>query len=391
MGHQKQPIRLTIAIGSLDRGGTERHLLQVLPRLLKYGLAVEVFCFSHRGVLAGDFERLGVQVRGLEKRPSYIFGSPSLIVFLAAAIRFAAYLLRHRPHIVHFFLPVSYIFGTPVAIVTRCYIRIMSRRNQNNYQRNSVWIRFIEQAWHRRMSAVLGNSKNVVAQLAEEGVDSSRLNLIYNGIDFSPFHNALPSGPARKRLGLSEDALVFVIVANLIRYKGHADLLHALARIKGQLPQNWVLLCAGRDDGVGPELQNMVQDLGLTGRIHWMGSVEDIPALLATADIALLTSHEEGFSNAIIEYMATGLPAIVTDVGGNAEAIAHNEVGLVVPSRDPVALSEAILRLAHDPALRRRFGLAAQALAQSRYSLEACVENYMALYRRLLKAHGIDV
>lgn len=383
---KQQPIRLTVAIGSLDRGGAERHLLQVLPKLLKYGLAVEVFCFSHRGVLAGDFGRLGVQVGGPEKRP----GGPSLIVFVVAALRFVVYLLRYRPHIVHFFLPVAYIFGTPAAVMTRCYIRIMSRRNQNNYQRNSFWIRFIEQLWHRRMSAVLGNSKNVVAQLAEEGVDSSRLNLIYNGIDFSPFHKELSIGAARSRLGLSEDALVLVIVANLIRYKGHADLLHALARIKGRLPQNWVLLCAGRDDGIGPELQNMVQDLGLTGRVHWMGSVEDIPTLLATADIALLTSHEEGFSNAILEYMATGLPAIVTDVGGNAEAITHNQVGLVVPPHDPAALAEAILRLAQDPALRRQFGAAAKALAHSRYSLDACVDNYIALYRRLLNDHKID-
>lgn len=383
--HKQQPIRLTVAIGSLDRGGAERHLLQVLPKFLKYGLAVEVFCFSHKGVLANDFERLGVQVRGPEERP----GGPSLIVFVVAALRFIAYLLRYRPHIVHFFLPVAYIFGTPAAVMTRCYIRIMSRRNQNNYQRNSFWIRFIEQLWHRRMSAVLGNSKNVVAQLAEEGISSSRLNLIYNGIDFSSFSSELSIG-ARNRLGLSEDALVLVIVANLIRYKGHADLLHALARIKGQLPQNWVLLCAGRDDGIGPELQNMVQDLGLTGHVHWMGSVEDIPTLLATADIALLTSHEEGFSNAILEYMATGLPAIVTDVGGNAEAITHNYAGLVIPPHDPAALSEAILRLVKDPALRRQFGQAAKALAYSRYSLDACVENYIALYRRLMKEHNID-
>lgn len=386
---KQQPVRLTVAIGSLDRGGAERHLLQVLPKFLRYGLEVEVFCFSHRGVLASDFERLGIRVHGPEKRPSYFPGARSLIVFLVSAMRFAAYLLRYRPHIVHFFLPVAYIFGTPAAVLTRCYIRIMSRRNQNYYQRNSFWIKFIEQLWHRRMSAVLGNSRNVVAQLREEGVDASRLNLIYNGTDFSLFHKELASG-ARNRLGLSEDALVLVIVANLIRYKGHADLLHALARIKNRLPENWVLLCAGRDDGIGPQLQNMVQDLGLTGRVHWMGSVEDIPALLATADIALLTSHEEGFSNAILEYMATGLPAIVTDVGGNAEAIAHDQVGLVVPPHDPVALSEAILRLVQNPALRRQFGQAAKELAHSRYSLDACVENYIALYRRLLNEHKID-
>lgn len=386
---KRSPPRLTVVIGSLDRGGTESHLLQVLPRLLSHNFVIEVFCLHHRGALTAEMERRGITVIGPERVSSLL---PKRILYvLFSSVTLFFHLLRSRPDIVHFFLPAAYILGTPAAVISRCRIKIMSRRSQNNYQKQIFGSGFVERLWHRRMSAVLGNSRSVVSQLRDEGVLEKNLHLIYNGADLSALDKNISQEDARGRLGLGSDALVFVIVANLIRYKGHADLLRALARIKDRLPENWVLLCAGRDDGIGPELQNMVQDLGLTGRVHWMGSVEDVPTLLATADIALLTSHEEGFSNAIIEYMATGLPAIVTDVGGNAEAIAHNEVGLVVPPRDPVALSEAILRLAQDPALRHRFGTAAKALARSRYSLEACVENYMALYRRLLRAHGIDV
>lgn len=385
---QKLPVTLTVVIGSLDRGGAESHLLQVLPRLRAYNFAVEVFCMHHRGELAAEMERRGVPVIGPERvsklRPKRIFQ-----VLLRSVVLFL-YLLKRRPGIVHFFLPAAYILGTPASVLSRCRIRIMSRRSQNNYQNHQFWSGYIERHWHRRMSAVLGNSRSVLRQLRQEGVPENKLHLIYNGVDLSAFGQHISKESARIRLGLSREALVFVIVANLIRYKGHADLLHALAQIKETLPENWVLMCAGRDDGIGRSLENLVEELGLTQRVHWLGSVKDIPSLLAAADIALLTSHEEGFSNAIIEYMASGLPTVVTEVGGNAEAVSHEKIGLVVPAKNPTALGEAILRLALDPALRQRYSALAQEIACERYSLEACVASYARLYGEILREHGID-
>lgn len=384
---KKVPAYLTVVIGSLDRGGAEWHLLQVLPRLLAYNFVVEVFCLHHRGELAAEMERRGVIVLGPEKVSSLLPKRILYVLFSGVSLFF--HLLRRRPDIVHFFLPAAYVLGTPAAVMSRCRIRIMSRRSQNNYQQQLVGSGFVERQWHRRMSAVLGNSCSVVSQLRSEGVPEAKLHLIYNGVDLSAFGRNVPRDAARNRLGLSNDVLVFVIVANLIPYKGHADLLLALSRISHLLPGNWVLQCAGRDDGIGSSLQDLVEELGLTQRVHWLGSVKDIPLLLAAADVALLTSHEEGFSNAIIEYMATGLPTVVTDVGGNAEAIQHGETGLVVPAKNPAALADAILKLALDPAKREKMGKAAQHTANQRYSLEACVESYVNLYRKTLRDHGV--
>lgn len=384
---KKAPAYLTVVIGSLDRGGAEWHLLQVLPRLLAYNFVVEVFCLHHRGELAAEMERRGVIVLGPEKVSSLLPKRILYVLFSSVSLFF--HLLRRRPDIVHFFLPAAYVLGTPAAVMSRCRIRIMSRRSQNNYQRQLFGSGFVERQWHRRMSAVLGNSRSVVSQLRSEGVPEAKLHLIYNGVDLSAFGRNVPRDVARNRLGLSRDVLVFVIVANLIPYKGHADLLLALSRISHLLPENWVLQCAGRDDGIGSSLQNLVEELGLTQRVHWLGSVKDIPLLLAAADVALLTSHEEGFSNAIIEYMATGLPTVVTDVGGNAEAIQHGETGFVVPAKNPAALADAILELALDPGKREKMGMAAQDTAKQRYSLEACVESYANLYQKTLRDHGV--
>ncbi|PJI41927.1 glycosyltransferase [Ferrovibrio sp.] len=380
--------RLTVVIGSLDRGGAEWHLLQVLPRLLAHNFTVEVFCLHHRGELASEMERRGVSVFGPE-RVSTLLPKRILYVLFCSFILFF-HLLKRRPDIVHFFLPAAYILGAPAAVLARCRIRIMSRRSQNNYQRDLFGSGFIERQWHRRMSAVLGNSQSVVDQLRDEGVPESKLYLLYNGVDLSSYGSNIPRDAARSRLGLSNDALVFLIVANLIPYKGHADLLRALAMVNDRLPENWVLLCAGRDDGIGSNLQDLVEELGLTQRVHWLGSVKDIPSLLTAGNVALLASHEEGFSNAIIEYMASGLPAIVTDVGGNAEAIEHGKTGFVVPAKDSAGMADAILELALNAARRREMGALARTIAIQRYSLEACVDRYAGLYRKILRAHGMD-
>jgi glycosyltransferase involved in cell wall biosynthesis len=97
----------------------------------------------------------------------------------------------------------------------------------------------------------------------------------------------------------------------------------------------------------------------------------------------LLCSHQEGFSNAVLESMAAGLPAIVTDVGGNAEAVVDGETGLVVPPHAPARLAEAIVRLANDPALCAELGAAARQRVAKHFSFKQCVSHYDGLYRML--------
>ena len=116
-----------------------------------------------------------------------------------------------------------------------------------------------------------------------------------------------------------------------------------------------------------------------------MGSRNDIPDLLSASDIGLLCSHEEGFSNAILEGMAAGLPMVVTDVGGNSEAVVNGKTGVVVPARQPAALGQAILELAKDSKRRKEFGGAGRARVEAEFSLEKSVEGYEEVYGSLLE------
>jgi len=377
--------RILFVIGQLERGGTENHLATIAPPLAARGWRPTVCSLFAGGPLERTLQEKGVQVFSLP--PSRTGnGTRNVVARAVRAGRAASLLLRtikqQRPTIVHFFLPASYIVGAPVAAIARVPIRLMSRRSLNRYQSTRPMSTMAERVMHRGMSAILGNSRAVLDDLMREGVPRERLGLIYNGLDTTRFAGS-HSG-TRAQLGLAPDAVVLGVVANLIRYKGHQDLLEALARASEGLPNNWRLLIIGRDDGIGDDLRRSAATLGIGKHVVFLGARNDVPELLRASDIGLLCSHQEGFANAILEGMAASLPMIVTDAGGNKEAVLDGATGLVVPVRDPVRLSEAILRLAGDAELRTRLGKAGRRRVEEHFTLEACVARYEALYRALL-------
>ncbi len=372
---------------SLDRGGTEKHLAEIAPRLAAGGWPITVYCVLSRGVMADAVAATGVTVIGppISMRGG-VLKIRSIVHLLLAAGKLFHVMATRRPTIVHFYLPGPYLIGGPLSLLTGRPVHVMSRRNQNRYQTRRPLARLIERFLHQKMTAILGNSREVVRELIEtEGCDPERVGLIYNGVDIARFTEPVDRAAVRSSFGIGEARLVLVVVANLFPYKGHADLFRALARVKDRLPQPWVLLCAGRDDGYLETLEDVAYRQGIADQVVFLGSRPDVPAILRSADIGLLCSHEEGFSNAILEGMAAGLPMIVTNVGGNAEAVIHGVTGLVVPSLDPHSLADAIVTIANDREKSLRMGEAAARRARERFSIERCVADYERLYEGLLK------
>ena len=377
---------IVIVALSLDCGGTERHLAEVMPRLAAKGWRVTLFCIAGRGELADKVAAAGVEViapRGAagSRAPTHLSSS----VLVASSASLFAYIMRWRPQIVHTFLPAPYLVGGPIALLTRRPIRIMSRRNQNHYLKKRPFLAGVERRLHRSMTSLLANSQSIVdALIRDEAADPSRVGLIYNGVDLEALTAPVDRQSVRRNLGIGDEDYVAIIVANLISYKGHLDLIDAFGKIRDRLPQRWVLLCVGRDDGLGDELTARAGELGIAANIWLLGSCMHVAELLQSSDVGILSSHEEGFSNAVIEGMAAGLPMIVTDVGGNAEAVRDGIDGLVVKARAPDALAHAILALAADPELARAMGQSGALRAREHFSISGCVQRYDALYRGLL-------
>lgn len=383
--------RILYVIGNLDVGGAERHLVQVLPKLARRGFSLTVYTFSHKGKLAPLLEDAGVEVlepvfvSSLRKLPPVI-RKPLLL--LVSVPSFLFWLVRLRPAFVHFFLPEAYLLGGMCSLPFGGPIRIMSRRSLNRYQLKYPLLALVERWLHSRMDAVLGNSQAVVRELEQEGVSRKRLGLLYNGIDLEPFNHLPSRASIRKSMGIGEQALLMVCVANLIPYKGHADLIRALANICAELPDGWKIAMVGRDTGIGDELNKLAELLGVSEHILWLGERSDVIALYSAADIGVLCSHQEGFSNSVLEGLASTTAMVVTNVGGNAEAVLNGECGIVVPAHDPMALGGAILALAQDKDMRHRMAILGNARVKQKFSIDICIARYSNLYHSMFMEKG---
>jgi glycosyltransferase involved in cell wall biosynthesis len=390
MKYERDEVRRVLyVIGSLERGGAEQHVVQVARKLKARGWVPEFFVFSVGGPLTEHLDSEGIPIFSrsmpawLERLAAFprIKARLSLLLLITSLTRF---LIMRRPLIVHFFLPGSYLIGGLASMLTGTRPRVMSRRSMNNYQKAYPIYARLERFLHPRMDRICGNSFAVIEQLKSEGVRESQLVMLYNGIDLSRFSKVAASNVVRCHLGISSDALVLVIVANLIPYKGHDDLIKALGLIRDELPKPWVCLCVGRDDGILHQLQSRCREVGVHNHFYWLGSRSDVPDLLAASDIGILCSHEEGFSNAVLEGMAAALPLVVTDVGGNSEAVIHGETGLVVPPRNPVALANGILEMVRHPQ-RNIMGERGRKRVGKLFTLNTCIDNYEYLYNDLIK------
>ena len=377
-------------IGSLDIGGTESHLAQILPELSKETIIPIVITITHKGALAEKLEAKGIEViapgpitRCLQRIPllSRLLGPIATIPYLARSYK------KNPAVLTCFYLPSSYYLGMMAILLTgETGNTVMFRRSLNIYQKKRPFVSRIERWLHKKQRVIVGNSQAVIDQLAEEEkVPKQNLLLIYNGIDISKYGDHSNRQMIRKKLGISNGAVVLSVVANLIPYKGHRDLIDALAMIKGEIQCPWVLLCIGTGIEHRRDLLKLVNHYHLQNNIKWLGQRDDVPLILSASDIGISASHQEGFSNAILEGMASGLPMVVTNVGGNREAVVHEKSGLLVKPHHPEELGKAILLLINDMDLARRYGMAAKERVRSYFSIERCVNNYISFFKSTLK------
>lgn len=381
----KKKIHIVFIIGGLYIGGTETQLKLLATKLVEQGFRVTVWTLCSRGPLFNELTSKGISCFG-PRRP--ILGKFLLVHifktdFVLNLFRLYRYLRRQRPSIVHTLLPVNNVIGGLIAELAGVKIRITSRRSRNLYQQQQPVLARMEHIVNRRASVVLANSKVVCEDLIGEGVPQSKIRLIYNGIELKRFVGLDRSGNREKNC-IDAFELFFVVVANLIPYKGHLDLLKAFSRlsVSGDLPKVWSVNLVGRDDGLADQLRTFAKQENIYGNLRFWGERDDIPEILAMADIGVLTSHEEGFPNTVLEYLAAGLPTIVTDVGDNKELITFKE-GIVVEKGNVPEIAKAIATLGSNGQIRERMATNVR-LRVERFSADLFCRDYQSLYTSLL-------
>jgi glycosyltransferase involved in cell wall biosynthesis len=375
--------RILFVLGSLTMGGTETQLVLLAGGLKRRGWDVDVFPLEKPGVLVDQLERAGVQVWDGGYRHASGTRIGRLTRLLACEGRLLWRVLRSRPDVVHGFLPLTNFMTAVTGRLTFAPRIVTSKRALSRHQdRHPAWKR-LDWIANTLSDVVTANSKAVAADThARDGYDLKRIVVIPNGVDFSRLDQAdRHRGEARAQLGLSSTDIAVGMVANLIPYKGHRELLEAFARIAaGDVRPRLFLI--GRDDGIGTSLIADAARLGIADRVNWMGQRSDVPVLLSAMDLGVMASHEEGFSNALLEKLAIGLPVVATDVGGNPEALQDMPDCILVRPQDADdlarGLGDAIGRLDRDGQEARKVR---QRLVRERYSIDAMVDAYERLYR----------
>jgi glycosyltransferase involved in cell wall biosynthesis len=214
-----------------------------------------------------------------------------------------------------------------------------------------------------------------------DGFAGARVEIIENGIEVERYGPPADKALAKEDVGLEPERCYLIHVARHHPVKDQSTLLRGFAAAVPDLP-GLDLLMVG-DGQLRGELESLAVDLRVPDRVKFLGIRTDVPDLMRAADAFALTSLSEAASLTLLEAMASGLPAIVTDVGGNPELVRHEREGLLFPRGDVAGCASAIRRLFRDPDLAGRLGAAGRERAVARYQLEHTVEEYYRLYCRL--------
>jgi glycosyltransferase involved in cell wall biosynthesis len=224
--------------------------------------------------------------------------------------------------------------------------------------------------------------------LVKGGINSRKIKVIPDGIDYSPFEEATSIDYLRKELSFEPEDFLVGIVAHLADHKGHEYLIEATRILKQKAPRIKMIIV-----GEGPlqlKLSKKVKEIRVEDMVFFLGFREDIPHILSSLDLFVLSSKIEGMGTSIMDAMASSLPVVATRVGGIPEVVVDGETGLLVPPKNPEALAEAVLRIYNNRELAEQLGQKGHEVVHAKFSAEAMAAKIIKEYDRLAKKKGIS-
>ncbi len=304
-------------------------------------------------------------------------------VDLWAVFRLSREMKRRKCLLAHFHDAHGLAIGAAAARRAGVPLRFISRRVDFPLKQNSFSLR----KYTRNVDAIIAISEGVRKVLLDCGIPSSLIYVIPSGIDFSPFEEVASRDFLRREFSFAPDDYLVGIVAALEDHKGHTYLIQASRILRERAPKIKIIVV-----GTGSlrlELDQQAHQLGVDDIVFFLGFREDVPQILGSLDLFVLSSYLEGMGSSLLDAMASRLPVVATQVGGIPDVVSHQETGLLVPPRDPVALAEAILTLYHDRNLASRLGDKGYEVVHQKFSTEAMAGQIIDLYKTLALGKGI--
>jgi glycosyltransferase involved in cell wall biosynthesis len=360
--------RIVVLVHSLQMGGGERQALMLVRQLhADYSRSVELWSLTRgSGTWAGEeAERIGVPHRVLG------FGTPSTafgVLHMAAGLS-----RRLRSWKTDFIIPFLDLPNLLANLAWRTTGALGCIWNQRNAE-PALYHRTLQRLAYRMSGSIVGNSKDIIASL-ERSLGHSRKPtfVIYNGVQL-PKPKA-PRSAWRERLNIDHSTFVGCMVANLSRYKDHTTLVKAWKIVVDDMasrghPQPPVLVLAGRHDDAAPAVCRLADQVGMAEHIRFPGLVNDISGLLAASDCGLLSSLSEGCPNAVLEYMAAGLPVVSADLPCVREIVPESNWEYFATPASPESFAAAVVSLVEHRSVLPLLAEQNRRIVESRFSPE---------------------
>lgn len=376
--HDRKKTKILFLIDELNPGGSERQLLQLADGLSRtmYSPAI------------GVLDRTDFQDSLNIKTPIFTFAAKGF-PFIKSLIRLGklrSHLKREKYDIVQLYFQTASVLGVIASFLLPCrpYL-IGTRRNLYHWVAEEKYALFLTKATVRWVDHIIANSFSVVSLVEKlEGVRKENITVIDNGVELSKYQKVNMNN-AKKDLGLKSDVSVVGVVGNWRPVKGSIVFLHACAKVAEKYPSvQFVMAGSGKQKN---ELIALSEKLGICDRVKFIEGRTDIYKIIPAFDVAVQPSLSESFSNVLIEYMASGLCVVATNVGDASRIIENNKEGLVVHPDDADSLSEGILFVLGNPEKAAKMAVAAREKTEINWSMQTHINNYDQFYQ---KARGIE-
>jgi glycosyltransferase involved in cell wall biosynthesis len=361
-------VRVLEVMATGTNGGAQEHVYSLVTRLNPECYDVRVVSLSH-GSSVRRLYKAGIDVTVIDEPDD------------RQAVRaLADSVASFQPEIVHNHMYRAEIVGTRAALLLG---EKGCKRPAIVSTVHSSRIRCVEDRQTIRqltplMDRLIVVSKAIEEKVHEEGRVGAPVSLIYNGVDLQRYNHQQPCCTFHDEYGIPEGAPIVGVVARLEAEKGHRTLVDAWPEVLAAVPDAWLLVV-----GEGSErdaLEAEAASLGVSERIVFTGRREDVPAITAALDVAVLPSYREAQGLSVLEAMALGRPVVASNVGGIPEMIEDGVTGVLVPPNDCDALAAAIVRLLEDHPYADMIGKRGHDLVHDRFCIELMVNSIEAIY-----------
>ncbi len=363
-----RPVRVVEILATGTNGGAQEHVYTLLSRLDRARYEPIVISLSH-GSAERKISRLGI--------PVHVIDEPDDAIAVGVV---ATLLADARAEVVHNHMYRAELVGTRAALALaeaghpRPYIVGTVHSSRIRTLEDREVLRLLTP----RMDHLVAVSRAIEHKIADERPSTTPVSRIYNGVDLVRYDHTDPCCTLREEYSMPPEAQIVGVVARLEHEKGHPTLLDAWPRVLRRVP-NARLLVVG-EGSRRAELEAQAAALGIVGSVVFTGRRDDVPAVTAALDVAVLPSYREAQGLTILEAMALSRPVIASAVGGIPEMIEDGRTGLLVPPHDEEALAAAIIRLLTDHAFADMLARGGHDLVHERFCVELMVYAVEEIY-----------